>query len=55
MSAFEGKADIDLTSRYVRFWHKADIATSLGDVCFWGVKRTFTLAVMHNTVFPSRV
>jgi hypothetical protein len=40
MSAFGGKADIDLTPRNVCFWHKADITAVLIHVRFWGYSRS---------------
>ena len=48
MSAFGGKADIGLTPRNVRYWHKADITAVLIHVRFLGVKRTLRSQLLNK-------
>ena len=38
----------------VCFWHKADMAITLSDVCFWGVKRTWRLTARMSANDPKR-
>ena len=41
-------------AHYVCFWHKADMAIVLGDVRFWGVKRTCCGRALMSAFDPKR-